>query len=543
MPPFTTSSWDDARRAARYWLGRNAGETRLLGPDMLGVLVVTVIWYLFSYILNDSTPSVANPGWWVWWDQGHYYQTTSDLAHGELKPSVYWFGYPVLGAPFFRLFPRHPYLIANIALTLTMVGALYAACRVYLSRLEGVLIVYVFVWFDPFLRDECLIIPWNTLPAYAAFSLCIYLLILKPGPGRLIDFKICAVVCGLAMFARPTEMLALACIYLFGLLRFKTWKEAAWAAGFLGCVGAVVAAVTFGLNYHFYQQLDSPYMGSESRKVTMTNFGLKLYQFVFDPEFLTGNGVVPPATRTVSLMTRYPEFLFIVPGALFLLRDRGWVAWGLILGIAIELGFYLCYSPFNNPPYAWSYGQWHYIGWVLPWLGFVTYLSIRQAFFRLPRLTFFSALLLPTFFACLVGFKAVPVASATAQSDEGLHLQTNFEDGLYSMNLTVLAPCDIDEIRLLFLKPPSFNGTEVANLSLMTVSVNRVDQPDMLQRSISQDGNTFHVSFLACGLKLKAGDAITIQFRVREAPELQEAQLVGVACAPAQSIRDYFQSR
>jgi hypothetical protein len=428
-------------------------------------------------------------------------------------------------------------------MTLAMVWALYGSSRLYVSRLESVLIVYIFIWFDPFVRDECLIIPWNTMPAYAAFFLCIYLLILKPGPGRLLEFGVCAIACGVAMFARPTEFFALGIIYLFGLLRFKTCREAAWAAGFLGVTGAVVAAVTVGLNYYLYHQLGSPYLAEENGKLAVANIGWKVYQFIFDPEFLTGDGALPADARTVSLLTRYPEFLLILPGVLFLLRDRGWIAWGLILGIAGELGFYFCYNPFNNPPYAWSYGQWHYVGWVLPWLGLITYLSVRRAVFQLSRPTFFVALLLPTVFACLVGFKAVPVASATLQADDRLHLQTTFKGGLYTMDLTVLAPCDIDDIRLLFARPPSFNGTEVANLSLMSVSVNGADEADMLRRSISQDGNTFHVSFLAQGLALKTGDKIAIQFRVPQAPELKEAQLVGIGYAPAQSIRDYFHGR
>jgi hypothetical protein len=536
MPLFTIGDPSDARRAAHYWLGRNQGEVRFLSLDVIGVLVTTVIWYLLAYFLNDSTPSAGHPGWWGWFDQGQYLQTTTNLAHGQFKPSVYWFGYPALGAPFLYLFPRHPYFIPNIAMALVMVWALYASSRLYMSRLESVLIVYVFIWLDPLLRDECLVIPWNTMPAYAAFFLCIYLLVLRPGPGRRADFAICAVVCGIAMFARPTEILALGVIYLFGLLRFKTWKDGAWAAGYLGVVGTGVAALTFGLNYYFYHQLGSPYMTVESGKVSAANFGLKLYQFVFDSRFLTGDEALPAGTRTHALLSRYPEVLF-------LLRDRGWVAWGLILGIATELGFYLCYNPFNNPPYAWSYGQWHYIAWVLPWLGLATYLSIRQAFFHLPRTAFFVALLLPIVFACLVGFKAAPVASATAGSDDKLHLQTTFSNGLYTMNLIVLAPFDIDDIRLLFLKPPPFNGTDVSNLRLMTILLNGVDQPNMWQRSISQDGATFHVSFLAHGLTLKAGDTIAIQFRVAKEPELKEAQLVGVAFAPAQAIRDYFQGR
>jgi hypothetical protein len=544
MPLFTTGMGNGAKRARDYWLGGKQGETGAFSPDVLGVLLVTVIWYLIAYFLNDATPSFGphgNPGWWAWWDQGLYYQTTTELAHAQLKPSTYWYGYPALGAPFYWLLPRHPYLIPNLVMVLAMVWAFYASCRLYMGRLESVLLVYIFIWFDSFLRDECLVIPWNTMPAYCAFFLCIYLLILRPGPGRLADFAICALACGIAMFARPTEIAALSIIYFFGLLKLRTSKEKAQAAGYLGGPALLVGGLTFGLNYYFYHRWGSPYMDGENGKATLANYGLKLYQFVFDTGFLTGDGFVPPASQPRPLLARYPEFFFVLPGLLFLLRDRGWIVWGFILGIVGQLALYLSYNPFNNPPYAWSYGQWHYIAWMLPWLGFATYLSVRRAFFHLPRAPFFVALFLPAFLTCAIGFKAVPLASATAHSGDKLLLLTTYGNGIYTVNLTALAPCDIDDIRLLFRMPPPFNGTDVANLPLMTISVDGRRQLDMVDRAVSQDGNTYHFSFLARGLKLKAGNEIAIQYQVREAPEVEEAQLVGVAFAPLQAVRDYFE--
>ena len=544
MPSITTSWLNDLKRTGRYWLGRNAGEGGAVGLDAIGLSIATIIWYVVSTYLNDSTPSLSshgNAGWLNWWDQGWYLKTTSDLAHGQLKPSAYWYGYPILGVPFYWLLPRHPYFIPNLAMVVAMAGVFYAACRLYVSRLESLVLVYVFIWLDSFLRDECLVIPWNTMPAYAAFFLCIYLLILKPSPGRLVDFAICAIACGIAMFARPTEIAALGIIYLFGLVKLQTWKERMWAGGWMGAIVLLVGGVTLGLNYHFYQGFESPYMRGESAKANLGNFGLKLYQFLFDARFLTGGASVPADVRPAALLTRYPEFLLVIPGFLFLLKDRGWIAWGFILGLLVELGIYLVYNPFNNMPYAWRYGQWHYIAWMLPWLGFVTYLSVRQTFFHLPRGLFFGALLFPLFVACVIGFKAVPLASATVQSGENLRLETSVGTSLYAANLTVLKSCRIEDIRLLFHQSPLFDGTEASKISLITVAVNGAGQEDMFDRSVSQDDNTWHISFLAHGLSLKVGDKIAIQFHVRDAPDLDQAQLVGVEFAPMQSIRDYFQ--
>jgi hypothetical protein len=303
----------------------------------------------------------------------------------------------------------------------------------------------------------------------------------------------------------------------------------------------LVGGLTLGLNYYFYHRLGSPYLDGERGKASLGNYGLKLYQFVFDAQFLTGGGDFLSDARPPALLTRYPEFLFVIPGFLFLLKDRGWIAWGLILGIVLELGMYLAYSPFDNPPYAWRYGQWHYIAWVLPWLGFAAYLSFRQAFFQLPRGLFFGALLFPVLVACTIGFKAVPRASATPQASENLRLETRSGSNLYAVNLTNLKPCRVEDVRLQFRRSPSFDGTDALNLALMTVTVNGAEQHDMLDRAVSEDGDTWHVSFLAHGLTLKAGDTIAIQFHVRDVPELDRVELVGIDFAPMESIRDYLQ--
>jgi hypothetical protein len=194
-------------------------------------------------------------------------------------------------------------------MVLAIVAAFYAAGRLYMSRIEAALLVYVFIWFDSFLRDFCLVVPWNTLPAYTAFFVSIYLLALRPTPPRLGTFLLCALLAGLAMLGRPTEIAALGLVYAPALLRLDGWKKRAVAAGSFAVVVTAVATVTVLLNELFYGTLGSPYMAGERGKVQVANYGLKAYQFFCDSVFLTGDGALPAGTRPPSLFARYPEFL------------------------------------------------------------------------------------------------------------------------------------------------------------------------------------------------------------------------------------------
>jgi hypothetical protein len=537
---FRLGSGADAWRLLRYWFGRDA-DVRVLSPDAWLVLAVTLVWYVAAYLLNDSPSWSAGgePGWLTWWDQSQYHKAAGELAHGELRPNVYWFGYPALGAIFYQVLPRQPFLVPDLAMVLAIVAIFYAAGRLYMSRIEAVLLVYMFIWFDSFLRDVCLVVPWNTLPAYTAFFVSIYLLILRPAPPRVGHFILCALLAGLAMVARPTEIAALGLIYAPALARLGGWKQRAMAAGWFGAIVAGGAAVTLLLNEHLYHALGSPYIAGERGKIQAANYGLKAYQFFCDSVFLTGDGALPAGTRPPSLFSRYPEFLFLLPGLVFLLRTRGWAAWGFVLASAFTLGFYLLYVPFDDPPYAWSYNQWHYVGWIFPWLGLATYLTFRKAWGS-GRRWFVAMLVLPLAVVGGIGFAAVPRAFATPEASSHLGLTTKFENQIDTVTLTVRDVCRVDDVRLTFRRTPPFNGTDASTVHLVNVAVNGLPQRDMIDCMMSQENATYHFSFLAHGLVLHAGDEMVIQFQVGYEPEVARAELDGIHFAPGQALRDYF---
>ncbi len=538
---FQIGSAAEAGRVLRYWFGRDA-QVRVFSPDAWLILGVTLVWYACAYALNDSPSWHAggNAGWLQWWDQSLYHRAAGELAQGELKPNPYWIGYPALGAIFYHLLPRHPFLIPDLAMVLAIVAVFYAAARLYLTRIEAVLMVYIFIWFDSYIRDECLVIPWNTLPAYTAFFVSIYLLALRPRAPRLSHFVLCAGLAGVAALSRPTETVALGLVFLPALVRLRYWKERVVAAGCLAGIMLVAAGLILLINEHLYQALTSPYIAGESGKMNGANLGVKAYQFFADSLFLTGDGALPGGPRPPSLLSRYPEFLFVLPGLLFLLRERGWGAAGLVLAIGFTLGFYLLYVPFDNPPYAWSYGQWHYVAWIFPWLGLAAYLTFRQSFRHLPRAWFLAALALPLITTLAIGFAAAPWGWATPEAGERLKLTTSFDAETYTVKLRAFAGGRVDDLRLVFRRPPPYNGTDASTVHLVNVDVNGQPQGDMVDCMTSQENTTYHFTFLAHDLVLHAGDEIEVRFKVKEAPEVTRAELETIRFAPLQAWRDNF---
>ena len=537
-------SRSDAVRMLRYWTSRDPAP-RVFSRDAWLVLAVTVVWYAVAYAVNDQRPSFdasrAHQGWNGGWDQGQYLLQTTQLAHGEIKPGVYWIGYPALGALFFWLLPAHPYLIPDFAAVLAMVAVFYAAGRTLMSRLEAVLLVYVFVWFDSFLREVCLVEPWNTIPAYAAFFVCIYFFVFRREPLRLAHFGGGAVLCGVAMLARPTEIVALGILYAAGLARLAGWKQRVGAAAIFCGIAGLAGAVILGLNLHFYQSWRSPYMGGELGKVNAANYGLKAWQFFYDGTFLTGGGVWPTGARPPALFTRYPEFLLVLPGLFLLVRRNGMAGAGFVGAILFTLGFYLLYIPFGNAPYAWSYSQWHYVAWMMPWLGLATYAGLREGWRYLPRWRFAGALLLPLALAVVLGFRASRCGHATRDVSDRMAFTTSQEPGAFVIEVECLAPCRAEDLRLNFSLIPPFNGTQASNVPFIHVLRNEHPLAQMADYMESQDKDTFHISFLAHGLPLKAGDRLTVRLDVgTHRPALASAELVDIRYAPLQALRDYF---
>jgi hypothetical protein len=212
-----------------------------------------------------------------------------------------------------------------------------------------------------------------------------------------------------------------------------------------------------------------------------------------------------------------------------------------VAAIFYTLGFYLLYIPFANPPYAWSYSQWHYVAWIIPWLGLATYAGVRAGWRAMPRGLFAAALLTPFALALVLGFDTTRCGFATKDISDRIVLATSQEPATFTIVVKCLAPCRAEDLRLNFSVPPPFNGTEAASVRSIHVFLNDHRFNQMVDYMESQDGNTFHLSFLAHSLPLRVGDRITVRLDVGpHRPALASAELVDIRYAPMQALRDYF---
>jgi hypothetical protein len=523
---------------ARRWLRREVPPpAQLLDRCTLVFLLVTCFWYLVTYFAQGMTPGLHpgdSMGWWLWYDQGNYYKSVINLAHGELRPSIYWPGYPLLGAPFYEAMPMHPFLVPNLVLTLIMTGSFFAACRHFIGRLEAWVLAGFFIFFAPVLRDQCLIIPWNTLPAYAAIYLSIYLLLVAP--VRASSFILCAILDAVALSSRPNEVFPLGTIYLFGVLNLQgnaRW----WALALFSGMTAVVGGLLIALNFYLYGHASSPYMLGESAKFSAWAPGLKAYQFLCDGAFLTGDAVVPTAgTRPTQILERFPYFLCVLPGAIYLVKTRGWAVGGIFAAIALTVGIYLTYMPFDSSAYFWSYGSYHYIWWIIPWLGLIAYLSFRQAPFVLSRNIYIISLLAPILLYLLVGFKAREVA-ATDMRQSPLIVTPTDQASTSGFDLTPGSYAGtVLDVRLQFSKPPAYNGTEASSVAKVTVTLNGALQANACDYAMSQAGNAYDFLFLARPLHLHPGDHLRFTFAETPRPQLERASLRVAYFSPGRAV-------
>ena len=518
------------------WLRKEEpSKVRLFDNDTLFLAIVTCFWYLTAYLLHPATPSNAPDGplgWLAFADQKLYYKTTVDLANGHLLPSVYWFGYPLLGAAFYWLMPRHPWLIPNLALVLFMVGAFFASARLFVTRLEAWILVVVAIYADSILRDMSLVIPWNTMPEYAAFYVCTYLLLLTR--ATLPKCGVCALFCGLAAYSRPTEIEFLGILYLCALFDFPSWTRRAWAVGFLALTCGAALGLTLASNLYFYHELSSPYIQGLGTRFNTSNFPFKVYQFFIDGDILTEQGSVRP--RSYQILELYWPFVFILPGIFFLWKKYRWKVLGLFLAIIGIFIYYILYNDDTNMPQFWTFCNPHYIWFVIPWLSFITYLSFRCAPWVLARRTYWMMLFLPLLLICIIGYRPVTLASSSNESEARLQLETTYAARTCTIQFVAPHPLDAEDIRIFFKTMPSFHGTLSGTVEHFTVTIDGHPQLIGFDYYPSQSGSHFNLCFLTHGLHLQSNDKLVIRLMDTDEPVIEQASIIGVAYSPFSAI-------
>ena len=393
--------------------------------------------YLVFYLTDPSTPPLQvqhGVGWKGWFDQGEYYKTAESLALLKLTPSFYWYGYPALGALFYRWLPLHPFLLPNLFFVVGMVLCFYAACRRLLTAAESWFIAIISFVCDRNLWVVSLVYPWNSIPTFFAVFAIAWLTIF--GPATRCNFVLAALTIGLATFCRPPDCPALLCLY-YGSLVFNAGnRRNLWliAAPLLAIGGAV--SLQLGAHLILYKSALSPYLAAvEGVGFSFRNPIIKLYQWFVDPTLLNGDTMLPPGTPARGTLSRLPLLLFLAPGCLLIFKTVGPKVFGLVGACGVTGLIYLSFNPTSYPSHYWSYYGFHHVWWFAPWAALCAWLSLTRAWRRLNPLIFAATLLLPICVVSIVSFQSrliqrYPLEMARAKESSEA---TGFQGGTHAL--------------------------------------------------------------------------------------------------------------
>jgi hypothetical protein len=346
------------------WLGRS--EVRVF------LLVLLAALYLQAYITEPALPgNVTVRGWWDWFDQPRYWHSSNALSHFSITPDDYWYplGYPLIGAPFIRVFPNHAFLIPNLLFALGIASLFVATCHIFLRRWESLLVTLFLI--VALKRDLTLslIQPWNTIPTHFLSYLIIFLYLKRRSDWRLV--LLLSALTALVLLCRPLDAVALAPILVAATLSVDGLRgKFLSGAGGIGLL-LLMYLSTRMINLHVFGTWNTSYeRGSAFRGLFSYDISQKLYSIFAD-------GLPVYQTTDPMLFASQPWLLLIIPGVIYaIIKNRRTLpVFGSLL---LSLFLYANYNDMGSR-FLYGTGLIHYFAWSFPLLGLFAYLAVRHA--------------------------------------------------------------------------------------------------------------------------------------------------------------------
>lgn len=386
----------------------------------LGGLLLT-LYYVGGMLRAKARPGASTLyplGWWGWWDQSQYLRSAHALARFDLTSAVHWYplGYAVLGAPFERLMPMHPFLLIDLACLLASFAGFVAFARGCGFPALPAVAAFLFGALGSASIRENWIIPWTTTPTSAAIWLFLALCVRhlgairnearRPRFRRVLWIGMTAV--SVPLF-RPTDLVVPATGLLLMLgwsLRDRSLRLADPPALLLG---AAMLLVPYGLLYLLiYGPHPSEYM-VRSRVIGFRLGELPFKTFVLlisaRPWFPFGNGLL----ERLPWMALGFAGMALLPGLPSRTARRGMTM--LAVTMLSYMAMFFSYVDLL-PSGLWYYDNVHYFMWLLP--GFVLFaLLLLRALWFGPRK---AALLAMAGFLVLSAIRVVPVRVAGGEA-------------------------------------------------------------------------------------------------------------------------------
>ena len=382
---------------------------------------ILVAYYGLGSWHNQGRPgarALYPQGWWGWFDQGRYLRSVQAFARFDLRPGEHWYplGYPLLGAPFAGLLPRHPFLLVDLACLLaTFAGFVVFARRCGITTAAAVSAFLLGAIGSGSVRENW-VIPWSTTPVCAAIwlflAVCLGHLDAPTEETRMARRRrlvLAGLLAGLIPLFRPADLLLPA----IGVTLTARWslRDRTWQAGdpLLLLLGMALPLVPYGLLYlRIYGPHPTPYMlNSRSIGFDFHELPMKTELLLVSPRpwFPSGSG----------LLTRLPWMAAGFAGMLLLpgLRSRT-ARRGLTMLTVMMLAYMMVLFSYVDllPSGLWTYKNVHYFKWMLPGIALLGAVFLR-ALLRGPRRAPLLALL-AVVLASMV--RLVPVPATTGEA-------------------------------------------------------------------------------------------------------------------------------
>jgi len=383
-----------------------------------GALLLALL-YVADYLGYPALPG-NNPqyplGWWGWFDQSKFLQSTQALARFDFSPTqhLYPFGYALLGAPFARTMPEHPFFFVDLAsLLIAYVGFISFARRCGIGAHWSAILFILAGVADPVLFAQW-VIPWNTSPL-AALMWLLFATAAAHMQGERRPACLGVLAAGVPML-RPTDVLIAGVPVLASLAADVAKHRLRRRDVAIFLVAALVPLAAYGaLHLAVYGLRSSDYMRAAGAVgFTLHNFGLKAYLILVDPRAWIGGGE--------GLLRRCPWLILGFAGLLTALRRP--VSAMLSVALVVHGLLYLSYIDLL-PTGFWRYMNVHYWTFTFPGFALLGFLLLRDLFEPRHRALAVGALIGVLMLLCI---RLDPVVAAPDRPADALDLPAGPHD-------------------------------------------------------------------------------------------------------------------
>lgn len=338
---------------------------RIRADWWLPAMIAAIAW-LARYAQFFGFP--VSPPWAGWFDQSRYIASVEALMRCDLDPAPHWYppAYALSALPFAWATPFAPYLIADMLLFAVTATAFVRTMRAFAIPPAIAAIVFVLatlaippiatLWTEPWTTTLSSALLWSLFAVIAA-------LLDRTGPPPASLLATSGALIAALPATRPADGIgaaaALAALALIaarrGLLDRRT---IGWVA-----TGGLIVAIPYGVLYlAIYGPVLSGYIiAGKGQGFAFADLPWKAYTLLVTPRpwFPDGRGLVEVAP-------------FLLPGLAGLIgtavigAGNQRVMLAIIAAIALPLlAVQLAYTDFQ-PPGMWTYGNAHYLIWLLP---------------------------------------------------------------------------------------------------------------------------------------------------------------------------------